>query len=354
VRILDYGQAQAKARDWLASLSEQSDIGPYTVDQCLDHYIAAYQRRGGKALSRVKGSVDALIRPRLGKYEVVRLTATIIRQWLADLAAAPPRLRTRGGLQQKVRAISPDDPDAVRRRRASANRILNILKAALNLGYHEGQVKADDAWRRVKPFREADLPKIRYLSHAEAQRLVNATAPEFRPLIQCALLSGCRYGEIVNLRVSDFDHGAGTITVRSSKAGGTRHVVLNDDGVTLFERHTAGKAGGAIIFVRMDGAGWGPSHQHRRLRDACARAAIDPPASFHVLRHTYATHLLRAGAPLPVIAAKLGHADTWMTERHYAHLIPSHVAQVIRATMPKLGLVEVDQVVSLMPASRRG
>ena len=89
--------------------------------------------------------------------------------------------------------------------------------------------------------------------------------------------------------------------------------------------------------------------QHRPLREACRRAGINPPASFHILRHTYATHLLRAGAPLPVIAANLGHSDTRMTERHYAHLVPSHVAQVIRATMPKLGLIEQSPVVLLQP-----
>jgi integrase len=349
VRILDYSQAQAKARKWHASLSETSSTGPYTVDQCLDHYLAEYSRRGGKALSRVEGSVNAFIRPRLGKYEVDALTATIVRQWLGGLAEASPRLRTRGGQQQKVRTISPDDPDAVRRRRASANRILNILKAALNLAYREGQVKTDDAWRRVKPYREANAPKVRYLSHAEAQRLVNASAPAFRPLIQCALLTGCRYGEIVGFRVSDFDRAAGTVSVRSSKAGGVRHVVLTDDGVTLFERHTVGKPGAALVFARPDGAHWGPTHQHRRLREACARAAIDPPASFHVLRHTYATHLLQAGAALPIIAANLGHADTRMTERHYAHLVPSYVANVIRATMPKLGLVEPIAVVPIAP-----
>jgi hypothetical protein len=51
----------------------------------------------------------------------------------------------------------------------------------------------------------------------------------------------------------------------------------------------------------------------------------------------------RPGRP---IAANLGHSATHMTERHYAHLVPSHVAQVIRATMPKLGLVEPSPAVS--------
>ena len=120
---------------------------------------------------------------------------------------------------------------------------------------------------------------------------------------------------------------------------------------TLFGRHVAGKLGTVLVFTRPDGRQWGRSHQHRPLREACRCAGIDPPASFHILRHTYATHLLQAGAPLPVIAANLGHADTRMTERHYAHLVPSHVAQVIRATMPKLGLLEPNSVVPLAPSS---
>jgi integrase len=238
----------------------------------------------------------------------------------------------------------------VRRRRASANRVFGVLKAALNLAFREGHAVSDEAWRRVKPFREASAPKVRYLSHAEAQRLVNASEPGVRPLVQCALLTGCRYGEIIDFRAGDFERDAGTVSVRASMAGRPRHVVLTDDGVTLFGRHVAGKLGTALVFTRPDGGRWGRSHQHRPLREACRRAGIDPPASFHILRHTYATHLLQAGAPLPVIAANLGHADTRMTERHYAHLVPSHIAQVIRATMPKLGLVEPNLFVPLAPS----
>src|SRR5215470_6613977 len=48
-RILDYAQAQAKARCWLALLDAETTAGPYTVDRCLDDYIADYKRRGGKA-----------------------------------------------------------------------------------------------------------------------------------------------------------------------------------------------------------------------------------------------------------------------------------------------------------------
>ena len=240
------------------------------------------------------------------------------------------------------------------RRRATANRILSILKAALNLAFHEKDGVDDDReWRRVKPFREVDAPKIRYLSHVEAQRLVNACDVGFRPLVQCALLTGCRYGEITRFKADDFDRDAGIITVRRSKSGKQRHVVLTEDGVAFFERHTAGKPGTALVFARADGSAHGRSHQHRPLREACRRAGIEPPASFHILRHTYATHLLQAGASLPVISANLGHADVRMTERHYAHLVPSHVAEVIRQKMPRLGLVEPSNVTPIAGAMSR-
>ena len=46
----------------------------------------------------------------------------------------------------------------MRRRRASANRVLTYLKAALNLAWRNGLVPSDDAWRRVKPFRSVEAP----------------------------------------------------------------------------------------------------------------------------------------------------------------------------------------------------
>ena len=78
-RILDYAQAQAKARDWLAALDAKGNAGPYTVNRCLDDYIADYKRRGGKALDRLEISTDAFIRPKLGSHEVAALTAAMIR-----------------------------------------------------------------------------------------------------------------------------------------------------------------------------------------------------------------------------------------------------------------------------------
>jgi integrase len=122
---------------------------------------------------------------------------------------------------------------------------------------------------------------------------------------------------------------------------------LNNEGQALFASLTAGKAGRDPIFVRDDGNVWGASHQQRPLAEACKRAKIEPAATFHILRHTYASSLAMRGVPMGVIAAQLGHSDTRMTERHYTHLSPNYVAETVRAALPALGIVERSNVETL-------
>jgi integrase len=56
------------------------------------------------------------------------------------------------------------------------------------------------------------------------------------------------------------------------------------------------------------------------------------------------------GVPMPVIAKQLGHADTRMTEKHYAHLSGDYVADTIRAHFPKLG---IGGATNVTPINRR-
>ena len=137
--------------------------------------------------------------------------------------------------------------------------------------------------------------------------------------------------------------------MRESKAGKPRHVVLTDEGQRLFAGLTAGKLGSDPIFTRADGGVWGKSHQLRPMREACRRAKIKPEISFHVLRHTHGSTLAMKGVPMGVIAEQLGHADTRMTEKHYAHLSPSYVADTIRAHFPTLGIAGNTTITPIRP-----
>jgi len=355
--VLDFRQAQAKAVAWAsrmrrvaAGLEAEPAKGParpYTVADVIADYLADMQARGARSLPTTRTAADAHILPALGTVAVPRLTRERVRAWHRGLSTAPAR--GRGG----PRPADAADTDAPRRRQATANRILTILKAALNHAREEGRATGpDDAWRLVKLFRGADAPKVRYLSDDECVRLVNACPPDFRALVTGALLTGCRYGELSTMRVGDLDHQAGSVNIPRSKSGKARHVVLTDEGRDFFARIARGKATDAPLFER-DAIGkqatrmapavrhrarWGASDQFRAMAEACAAARIAPAVSFHVLRHSYASRLAACAVPLTVIAAQLGHADTRMTERHYGHLAPSYVADTVRAAFGSLGI----------------
>lgn len=196
----------------------------------------------------------------------------------------------------------------------------------LNHAWREGRVVSDDAWRRVKPFAKVDAPRFRYLTMAEITRLINACDPDFRQLVQVGTLTGCRYGELVAMRCADYNPDAGSVYVQLGKAGEARHVTLSDEGQRFFAKATTGRTGDSRIFLRAEGKPWGKSHQARLLAAACGWAKISPPISFHTLRHTHASHLAMRGVALMVIAHQLGHADTRMVEKHYAHLAPAYIA----------------------------
>jgi integrase len=334
VTILDFGQALDTIR---ARKNMVRGAGPYTVGDALDDYFRFLESDGRSAHSIRDGQyrADALIRPDLGTVKLATLTSERLRHWRDGLARQPARLRTRNGDKQKYRDGGVDS-DGRRARRASANRTWTILRAALNHTFVEGKVESDTAWRKVKPYKAVDAARIRYLTVAEAVRLIKAADPEFRPLVQAALQTGCRYGELVRLEVRDFDADAGTVAIRRSKSGHARHVHLTDEGRQLFATLTAGRSDRDLV-LHKNGGPWREAHQVRPMRDACAGAKIEPPVSFHTLRHTWASLAVMNSVPLMVVARNLGHVDTRMVERHYGHLAPSYVAEAIRNGAPKFG-----------------
>lgn len=347
--VLDYYQAQAASRAWCeeqAAVQAGVDTeAPYTVADAIADYLDWY-KLNRRAYQNTKTAADAHIVPALGEKLGRDLTSREIRRWHAALATSPARLRRSRHGPMKTRE-KPATSEAQRKRKSTANRVLTIFKAAMSHAVREGHVSSDAPWKNVAPFKNVDAATIRYLSEAECLRVVNACEGKFRDLVRGALLTGCRYGELTEVLCADFNPDSGTVQVRQTKAGNPRHVFLSDEGRRFFVRITAGREGDKRIFLRDDDGSWGKSHQRRRLEAACERAKISPPVSFHIFRHTHASHLAMSGVPMPVIAAQLGHADTRVSEKHYAHLAPSYVANTIRAGMPVFGIDEADNVVPL-------
>lgn len=340
VTVFDYFQAQVCARTWLleAAKAEKGIVSENeTVSEALNEYIA-YLETHKKSAKFTRYYIDSQILPVLGNIRLKDLTYNQISKWHLGLAA-PSVVSTKRGAPKNT-----EEGEKIRKGKSSANRVLTILKASLNMAYHKGKVSTDTAWRRVKPFKNVDSPKIRFLSIAESGRLVNACEAEFRTLVQAGLLTGCRYGELTKLRVRDFDVDAESIFISESKNGKPRHISLDNQGLKLFRRLALGKTNEAYFFTKADGEQWGKSHQVRRIKEACQRANISPPINFHILRHTYASLMVQRDQPLPVIAALLGHSDTRVCERHYAHLSPKYIRDAVRKRFPDLGIVEDDNI----------
>ena len=331
VSILDFFQAQRRARE-VAALAKAPAKTVFTVAAAMDAYFERLEHEGSRSLADAKRRARFHILPGLGDTLVADLTRDIISKWLTGMAG---------------KAKDGQDTDAVRQHRASANRVLTILRAALNQAFRDGKAASDIPWRTVQPFREVDSPRLRYFTKDEVTRLINSAQGNFRDLVKAALFTGCRYSELGRLRAGDFNADSGTVFVGQSKSGKARHVVLTDEGRRFFETLTAARPGGALMLTHADGSGWGASHQIRPMAEACRAARIEPAAGFHILRHTAASHLVMSGVPLNVVAHNLGHADTRMTERHYAHLAPSYVAETIRKFAPEYGTGEVTNIVPI-------
>jgi len=343
VRVLNLAQAEAMARARLDTAP--AVVHRLTVQQAMTRYID-YKQGLGQAVNDVVSRSAVHILPALGDCVVAELTAGRLRKWLGVMASQPAQTRPKAGKAQYQSA--PATEDAIRARRASANRVLTMLKAALNHAFDEGHVSNRDAWgRKLKPFHNVEVARVHYLDVAQARRLVNAAEEDFRPLVRAALETGCRYGELARLEVADFNADAGTLTIRKSKSSKPRHVTITPEGADFFRQHCAGRARGALMFTHDDGGGWRMSEQGRPMRAACERARITPPVSFHALRHTWASLATMAGVPLWVVARNLGHADTRMVERHYGHLAPSYITEAIHAGAPRYGLKASKRVVPL-------
>ena len=340
-QVLSYQQAVTKVRELREKRAKDGAgiAGPFTVAQAMTDYLAWMDEERKSGYDSRKRS-DAHIIPALGKIEVANLKTKQIKDWHLELSKQLPRLRTEAG-NKKHSLRHREDIDPVewkRKRKASANRTLTILKAALNAAWRDGKVGSDNEWRRVRPFGEADAARIRFLTVDEAKRLINACDPDFRLLVQAALMTGCRYGELARLTVADFDADRGALRVRRSKSGKPRDVEMAEEGREFFAALCAGQIGSKAILLKADGSAWNKSGQQRPIAQASKNARISPPVNFHAIRHTWATLAIKNRVPLMVVARNLGHVDTRMVERHYGNLDKDYIASEVRAGAQQFGI----------------
>lgn len=332
--ILTFKEAQMKAVIVAHDLNK-TIAKPLTVYDAVQHYLAWYKEHR-KAYVETNLTINAHILPHFGHQLISNLKSQDIKAWHNQLAIQAPRKRTARALKQQYRVI-PEDAAGKRSRKATANRILTVLKAILNKAFHDELVDDNVTWRRVKPFENVEQAKIRFLTEAECKRLINAARPDFRELLKAALFTGARCSELTQLEVASVNIDTATIYIKPSKNDKGRYIPLSSEGLDFFKTLIMSKNGNDFVFIKQDGGHWGENHHARLLKEACLHAKIIPAIGFHELRHTYASLLAQAGADLLTISKLLGHADTRVTSRHYAHLCDKTLANTVNRLLPGFG-----------------
>lgn len=326
-----------------------------TLNEVFDEYLADRQVTPGGRLNRVMAATTAVVseqawgrhaRAGIGTRLVTALDAKTLKAWHAKMATIAPTVR------YKVQPFDPADPEQVRGRRATANRILTIAKAALAWARQNDKLSNDmpDWWRNVPPFALGDDPVPRMLTNEEITLLLNTAPLDLREILKGALMTGARYGELGSLRVRDYDADHGTVRIDQHKTYKTLQQPLTGEGVALFDRLTAGRAKDAFLFTRADGSPWAKKDVIRPMRATVEATGLED-VSFKTTRATYGKLLLMATKDLELVAKALGHSDSRITRKHYAALLPSEVRAGI-AMMPALGFDE-DRKVSSIRARRR-
>lgn len=233
---------------------------------------------------------------------------------------------------------------------ASVARGLVALRMLVRFLVTEGQLKSDPTARIPSPKLKRALPHTLGPEDVEALLgafLVDGVAPDWRAIRDTALLevlyaAGARISEALGLRLGDLADDLSSARLHG-KGDKMRVVPLGRraaDAVTRWVRDErpalAGRARAATdrLFLSRSGKPLDRQTAWRRVKEAAARAGLDPALSPHDLRHSFATHLLAGGADLRAVQEMLGHASIRTTEI-YTHLDAEHVRAVHRMHHPR-------------------
>lgn len=149
---------------------------------------------------------------------------------------------------------------------------------------------------------------------------------------------GLRISEALQLNVQDFDATSGVVRVLG-KGGKMRLAPLADTALTalhawLAQRHIVVQGAVSAIFVGARGGVLQRRQAQRIIEDLCKRAGLAQVVSPHGLRHSFATHLLEAGADLRTVQELLGHSRLTTTQR-YTRLTLEHLRKVYDGAHPR-------------------
>ena len=250
--------------------------------------------------------------------DLVRLGEWLERQQGKDLVTADP-----AAIAAHLRWLHSQEisPRSARRAMAAMHGFYRDLVEA-------GELRSDPVENLEAPRLFRRLPKV--LSEEEVERLL--TAPDFatpaglrdKAMLELLYATGLRVSELVGLRLPQIDLKGGFL-LAFGKGSKERVVPVGEEAERSLARYLAelrpqlAKGRHDAVFVNLRGAPMTRQGFWKILKALGLRAGIDRPISPHMLRHSFATHLLEHGADLRAVQAMLGHSDIATTEI-YTHI----------------------------------
>jgi integrase len=302
-----------------------------------------------KLLSRIKGKV---VERGFGIAETNLSTTELVSRYLAATKATlaeSSHQRNRLALKTffklisvaKVSGLTPEvcaRYAAMRKKEKKSIRTINIetgaIKTCLNWGVRNGLL-ASSPLSHLRKLKGESPGRLRFLSEDEIDSLLTEAATTlYHDIIFTLIKTGMRRGELVHLQWTDLDFDRRLIRVggyqnkeeaHHTKTYKERYIPMDDDLEEVLKRQ--GRVIGCPFVFGTERGTKRLNNLTNRVKDIAKRAKIKD-VNLHVLRHTFASHLVMKGVDLPTVQALLGHSTIQMTMR-YAHLAPGHLKGAI-------------------------
>ena len=330
--ILDYWQAQEKARTLGRGERGAGSSKPLIVKEALDVYEADLRTRGGDIhnVARVRGHLSQAMLDRV----VALLTSRELRRWRDGLA----------------KSLAP----------ATVNRTTTALKAALNLSAeHDQRIANRRSWETgLVAIPDAHQSRNVILPDAVVRQIIAASyqqSAEFGLLVETDAMTGARPSQLARLEVQDLQANRSDPRLMipcSRKGRGRKSVTHRPVPISaMLAKQLAVSASGrpaiAPLLTKPSGGPWRQS-DHFRLFARAAKAAGQDPAevTIYALRHSSIVRQLLAGVPVRVVAVN-HDTSVVMIERTYSRFIGDHSDALARAALLDTAEPTTDKVVSL-------
>ena len=226
----------------------------------------------------------------------------------------------------------------------SIARHLTTLRNYCGFLLRQGAIESDPTANLIMPKQWSSLPK--YLSLDQMNRLVvspadtKPTGVRDRAMVEIMYAAGLRVSELCQLELSDLNLELGVLRV-TGKGGRQRLVPVGKSSLTAVSRYLeTGRPkllrgrGSRYLFVTSRGGRLTRQAFWKLLAINGKRAGIFHGLTPHVIRHTFATHLLEGGADLRSVQTMLGHADI-STTQIYTHVLRSRLKKTIEEHHPR-------------------